>query len=756
MTRTINTPRPGFISSNWFLLTATLITLLGAAVRINNLGFDSLWFDEVLTLNTAVQGFAAAGEVRDHPPLLYWLTSLSLNLFPVHEVPLRLPSLIAGILSVPAVIAFGKTTNLPAAGLWAALLLALSPFHVRYTQEARHYALLLFFALLSLTFLYQALRRKNKRDWLFYGLATSILLFVHYSAWLLFFAEGLLIGGWFLVMLRRRDFQSLSTFWPAVVPLLLALFLLLPPAFAAFQANSGPSAASGTTQPTDLQTWLGNAWFSFGFYDPILAAMALLLAAGGLLILAFRRRWLLLSFIATISLVPLAMIQILEVARWSLPKYIIYLLPSYLLAAGVSLETITTWLTNFVPWPRQELFRRLAISSLFCAGLLLLGLPRLQEEYNFMLRDWRGAIKSLGQPGDNNLVVAMALDSPDGFNAGGVAAPFYLPDGYQLLDGNHLDLDTIETLNGRKGHLSALFLNFNQPPDLSNPTWQISQYQGPLYLLKHQGPPSDLGEQLLLLYKESLDDALQPMPQCMLQQKTALIHLAREDYQAAQQALASVDPQCPRGDTEKARIQTAVTRGLISTAGEKGQVDQAIALAERLLAENPKDEVALETLIVFDLLDQVGSGLATITSETAGNPVQKRRFTMPHNGDWEEVLFMHPPASLSFTLELPEEATVFHFRNALAPESWDWGGDGVTFVATITRDDGAPVEIFRQHISNAAGDRNWHPAEIPLSSYAGETITLTLSTENGPRGDGTGDWAGWGAPRILRTSEPTR
>jgi hypothetical protein len=76
----------------------------------------------------------------------------------------------------------------------------------------------------------------------------------------------------------------------------------------------------------------------------------------------------------------------------------------------------------------------------------------------------------------------------------------------------------------------------------------------------------------------------------------------------------------------------------------------------------------------------------------------------------------------------------------------------VTFVATIQEQDEPPMEIYSQHISNEAADRDWHTAKISLAEYAGDTITLTLATENGPQGDGTGDWAGWGSPRILRTS----
>lgn len=746
-----NIPRSLTLSSHLLLFAATLITLLGAAIRITNLGSDSLWFDEVLTLNTAVQGIMAANQVRDHPPLLYWLTSASVNLFPIHEVTLRLPSLLAGILTIPLLIGIGETAGLPWTGLWAGFLLAFSPFHVRYTQEARHYALLLFFALISMNLLYRAINHGRWQNWLKYGALTSVLLFVHYSAWLLLLAEGVMIIGWLIVLLRQRDYHSMVTIWPAVVPLLLGLIILFPRAILTLEANTGQSAAVGTTPAAELVTWLSNAQLSFGFNDPLLAALLLVSALAGLLILAYHRRWLLLSLILITSIVPLALIQILAVSRWALPKYIIYLLPSYLLAAGVSLEALTGWLANAIPWPRQERQRRLAIVLFLCLGLLALALPRLREEHSYMLRDWRGAIASLGEPSTNSVVVALALDT-DGFNAGGVVAPHYLPEGYHLLDGNHLDLNAVKRLSGRDGQLFALLLNSSQPVTVADSAWQLTEYQGHLYVLQHQGAQSDLTEQLLSLYKESLPNALQPVPQCALRQKIALIHLVREDYAAAQQVLSTVDPQCPLGAGEKARLQTAVTQGLLNVSVKQGQRDRAVVLAESLLADNPKDKLALDTLTVVDLLQQFESGLAAVENEPAANPLQKRRFTMPHNGDWEDVLFMHPPASLHFMIDLPDEPAILRFRNALAPESWDWGGDGVTFVATIQAQEGAPEEIFRQHISNDMADRDWHSAEISLAAYAGSTLNLTLATENGPLGDGTGDWAGWGAPRILRTS----
>ncbi len=585
------TARSDLDPSSRFLLLATIVTLLGAALRIMNLGLDSLWFDEVLTLNTAVQGFTAAVEVRDHPPLLYWLTSIAINQFSGNEFALRLPSLLAGILTVPLLINFGKVARLPEAGLWAGFLLAISPFHVRYAQEARHYALLLFFGLLSTLFLYRALSSSRPQNWLIYGVITAIMLLVHYSAWLLLVAEGVVIAGWLIVAITRRDATIVLSIWPAAFILLLALIMLVPRALVAVLANTGQSAGPGTTAAADLLTWLNNIRLSFAFNDPLPAALLFLVALAGVVVLAYRRRWLLLSLMLSAAIVPLLLIQVLDVSRWALPKYVIYLLPVYLLAVGVGLETLVNRVAELLPWPRKESGSRIFVSTILCLGLLIVAFPRLQEEYAFMVRDWRGALNSLGEPEKNDTVVALALDTADGFNAGGVVVPHYLPEGFDLIDGNHLDLESVQALNGREGHLSALLLNILQRVAVTDTAWRLTAYQGPLYLLQYQGEESGLSDQLLSLYQESLQSAPLPETRCAIQQKIALIHLAREDFAGAKQALDAVDAGCSGGTSERAQLQTAIAQGLLIEANRLGQQEEAYRIAQELLAANPRDEL---------------------------------------------------------------------------------------------------------------------------------------------------------------------
>ncbi|HMT22154.1 MAG TPA: hypothetical protein PKE20_13090, partial [Promineifilum sp.] len=174
----------------------------------------------------------------------------------------------------------------------------------------------------------------------------------------------------------------------------------------------------------------------------------------------------------------------------------------------------------------------------------------------------------------------------------------------------------------------------------------------------------------------------------------------------------------------------------------------ALAAAAALLAVDPRDEAALSALTIDSLLAAYDEGRLIVDAPDSPEPVERRRFEMPHNGDWGDVLFMHPPAAASFSVDLPPEPAELRFRVALDPQSREWGGDGVTFVVVAQPEGGEPREVFRQHVGREMVD--WLPARVSLADLAGQRVTLTFITETGPAGGGTADWAGWDSPRILR------
>jgi hypothetical protein len=148
----------------------------GAFLRIHDLG-SSLYDDELYTRERAMQSIPYTLETRSYP--LYYLLAKGSLAFGDTEAALRLPSFIAGLLTI--VLAYGvvRQVHSRTAGLVAAAIVAFAPFHIYYSSFARYYALMMFFALLTLWCLSGILARGRLRDWLGYTLAAFLALASH-------------------------------------------------------------------------------------------------------------------------------------------------------------------------------------------------------------------------------------------------------------------------------------------------------------------------------------------------------------------------------------------------------------------------------------------------------------------------------------------------------------------------------------------------------------------------------------------------
>ena len=93
------------------------------------------------------------------------------------EWVVRLVPLAAGLGSLAALAGWMRWMGRPVAGLVATLFMALHPWHVRFSVEARGYSLMLFFFILTMWSMMKALRDGRKRDWLLFGLAQFFMIY---------------------------------------------------------------------------------------------------------------------------------------------------------------------------------------------------------------------------------------------------------------------------------------------------------------------------------------------------------------------------------------------------------------------------------------------------------------------------------------------------------------------------------------------------------------------------------------------------
>jgi hypothetical protein len=153
------------------MVALAIITLLGLWLRLHRLDQD-LWLDEISPIidYTRLSAIQVIGSyLRSNNHLLNTiLMKASVAAFGEHEWSVRLPAVLFGVATVPAIYWLARMAMSRAAGLGAALILAVSYHHVFFSQNARGYSAYLFFALLSTGFLIRALRDDRASSWAFY------------------------------------------------------------------------------------------------------------------------------------------------------------------------------------------------------------------------------------------------------------------------------------------------------------------------------------------------------------------------------------------------------------------------------------------------------------------------------------------------------------------------------------------------------------------------------------------------------------
>ena len=240
------------------------LILIASALRLVMLGSQALWYDEVWTLDLARSPLGVMlhriPNWETTPPLYYLFAWFSSHAFGPSQAALRLPGAVAGILTVPAVWAAGRRLGGVRAGMIAASVTACSPFMWWYSQEARAYAFAALFCAVSLWLLARALDSGAWRDFLGWGIASSLAALSEYPAGLVF-GTGAIAALIAVPRLWRRLVVA------SLVP--VATGLAIAP-LAAEQRSTGRSdwisqfPLRGRLEQVVSQFWFGNPAFSSG------------------------------------------------------------------------------------------------------------------------------------------------------------------------------------------------------------------------------------------------------------------------------------------------------------------------------------------------------------------------------------------------------------------------------------------------------------------------------------------------------------
>ncbi|MCS7179065.1 MAG: glycosyltransferase family 39 protein [Anaerolineae bacterium] len=397
------------------LPTLLLILLLAAALRFYRLDAQSFWNDEGNAIRAAQRPIplviaAAAGDI--HPPGYYLLLHFWRIPTGDREFAVRTLSVFIGLLAVALTGRLGQRMLGAGVGAGAALLAALSPLAVYYSQEARMYGLLGLIAVAATDLLWSLLHRPRRATALLYALVAAAGLYTHYSFPFLLVAHNLLVFGVRIPSgLRRRcreeqdERPGLSLRTWIVLQMLVGL-LYLPWLPAALRATGWPSAGRGYTLGAALLDIFRA--LTVGITLETEPACPVLIGAGVLLALSLwprRNAALAGATLALWLLVPLALIFAFDLYKPAYLKFLLAVLPAFhiLLAAGI----------HRLVWPFR--LPRPLLSLILGALYALMGaalLPSLRNLYfnpTYARDNYRqiaADIEALGRPGDGVLLNA--------------------------------------------------------------------------------------------------------------------------------------------------------------------------------------------------------------------------------------------------------------------------------------------------------------------------------------------------------------
>ncbi|PJF26543.1 MAG: hypothetical protein CUN53_07440, partial [Phototrophicales bacterium] len=250
--------------------------LLSAALRLHDLGAQSLWYDEGNSYVQSTRSLSAIADnaARDiHPPGYYWLLAGWRALMGESEFALRSLSAFASILSAALTYAIGRRLMGKTGGILALLFVTLNSFSIYYAQEARMYALLTLWSAASFYALIRLIERPTPRLALILGLLNAAGLWTHYAFPFFMLAQGFIVV---LAMKPRR--------WIAFAGASLLAVAIFAPWIPTALHQLSTWGQVRDLVPLEESLLMLLRWLSFGISaDAIAPAVALLVMLFGLL-----------------------------------------------------------------------------------------------------------------------------------------------------------------------------------------------------------------------------------------------------------------------------------------------------------------------------------------------------------------------------------------------------------------------------------------------------------------------------------------
>jgi hypothetical protein len=317
------------------------------------------------------------------------------------EFAIRLLSVLFAVVTIPTVYALGCSYG-QRVGIIAAFFLALNAFAIEYAQYARGYSLALWLVTLASLFYLRSVERPTTSRWIGYVLATTLAIYTHLFAVLVFAAQ------WVALALSRPKGAP----WKGLILSSLAVGLLtLPLAVFVLFRNTGqvswiPRLSLNSIYPLFYLTG-GMPWFDRVPGRLLILGYGVLSAMGGVALWKFRgalptglQMWRG-DFLVAWLVVPVVLVLIVSlVSPIFVFRYFIIILPALIILVALGASQIRS---------------RAMFAAVMTVMVLLMGRSILVYHREYANEDWRGTthyILSDARAGDRLLFYAPYARTP--------------------------------------------------------------------------------------------------------------------------------------------------------------------------------------------------------------------------------------------------------------------------------------------------------------------------------------------------------
>ena len=262
-------------------MTAAVVAVVVVGVVLRFLTLSHLWLDEALTVNISR---LPVGDLLEwlkhdgHPPLYYLALHFWTAVFGSSDVAVRTLSALFSVATLPLIWVAGVRIGARRAAVAALVLLAASPFAIRFATEARMYSLLGLLAVVGYLFLQRFLERPSVGSGIGVAVSSGLLALTHYWAFYLLVTVAVM-----LLVRARRNHDRTSLL--AVVAMAAGGLLFIPwlGVFSYQMQHTGTPWADLPTFNAVLDTvgaWAGGGSDAGRLLDLVFIALAVLAVFG--------------------------------------------------------------------------------------------------------------------------------------------------------------------------------------------------------------------------------------------------------------------------------------------------------------------------------------------------------------------------------------------------------------------------------------------------------------------------------------------